>query len=58
MDRLEEGLWVAAMLVKSHGNKYSFLIDRMEKEIEKLKSDDPAARAEKILTRYKVKGSK
>ncbi len=57
MERLEEGLWVAAMLVKYHGEEFLFLIDRLEREIEKLKKDDPVIRAEKILARYTVAGA-
>lgn len=56
IERLERGLWAAAILVKNLGDEYGFLIDRLEKEIELLKRDNFSSRAEDILARYTTKG--
>lgn len=52
--RLERALVLAAYVVLRHGDVYAPYLDRLEKELEAARADDPAARAKAVLDRYLV----
>lgn len=55
-DRLEGALLVAAYAVVKHGPQYAPIVDRLERELESVRRENPTARAIKILERYRGNG--
>ena len=57
IDRLERALVLAAYIVVRHGPVYAPYIDRLERELEAARQNDPMVRARRILETYAVDGS-
>jgi hypothetical protein len=56
IERLERALVLAAYIVVRHGPEYACHVDRLEKELEAARRDDPVARAKRILEAYTREG--
>lgn len=54
VERLERALVVAAYIVVRHGPVYAPLVDRLERELEAARRDDPVDRARRILERFSI----
>ena len=52
VERIERALVLAAYIVVRHGPKFAPLVDRLEKELEAARRDDPVERAKRILDAY------
>ena len=55
-DRIERALVVLARIVLRHGPQYAPLLERLEKELEAARRNDPAERARRILQTYTAEG--
>jgi hypothetical protein len=55
--RLERALVLAAYIVLRHGPIYAPYIDRLERELEAARQNDPTERAKRILATYAVDGT-
>jgi hypothetical protein len=51
-DRIERALVFAAYVVVTYGPQYSPIVDRLERELEAARRDDPVTRAQRILDAY------
>lgn len=49
VERLERALLVMAEIVVLHGPAYAPLLNRLERELEQLKRDDPVAKARRLI---------
>jgi hypothetical protein len=58
IERLERALALAAYIVLRHGPVYAPYIDRLERELEAARRDDPIERAKRILEIYTVEGGR
>ena len=58
IEELERALALAAYIVLRHGAVYAPYIDRLERELEAARRNDPAARAQRILETYTVDGGR
>jgi hypothetical protein len=58
IDQLERALALAAYIVLRHGPVYTPYIDRLEKELEAARRNDPTERAKRILQTYTVEGDR
>jgi coproporphyrinogen III oxidase-like Fe-S oxidoreductase len=56
IERLERPLVLAAYIVLRHGPIYAPYIDRLERELEAARQNDPTERAKRILATYAVHG--
>lgn len=57
IERLERALVLVAYIVVRHGPVYAPYIDRLERELEMTRQNDPTERAKRILETYAVDGS-
>jgi coproporphyrinogen III oxidase-like Fe-S oxidoreductase len=57
IERLERALVLAAYIVLRHGPIYAPYIDRLERELEAARQNDPTERAKRILATYAVHGT-
>lgn len=57
IERLERALVLAAYIVVRHGPVYAPYVDRLERELEAARRNDPTERAKRILETYAVDGS-
>jgi hypothetical protein len=57
VERLERALVLAAYIVLRHGPVYAPYIDRLERELEVARRNDPTERAKRILATYAVDGT-
>lgn len=55
---LERALAMAAYIVLRHGHEYAPILDRLEREVERARKDDPQVRARRILERYTSAGGR
>jgi hypothetical protein len=51
-ERIERALVLAAYIVVRHGPQYAPYVERLEKELEAARRDDPVSRAQRILATY------
>lgn len=58
IEELERALALAAYIVLHHGPIYTPYIDRLERELENARKNDPAERAKRILQTYTVEGGR
>lgn len=58
IERLERALALAAYIVLRHGSVYAPYIDRLEKELEAARRNDPTERAKRILETYTLEGGR
>ena len=58
IEELERALALAAYIVLRHGPIYAPYIDRLEKELERARKNDPTERAKRILQTYTVEGGR
>jgi hypothetical protein len=56
IERLECALALAAYIVLRHGSVYAPYIDRLERELEAARRNDPTERAKRILEAYTREG--
>lgn len=56
--RLERARAVMAYIVLRHGETYAPLLDRLDREYEAARRDDPAQRARRILESYTDAGGR
>lgn len=56
VERLEHALVLVAYIVLRHGPIYAPYIDRLERELEAARQNDPTERAKRILETYAAKG--
>ena len=56
VERLERALVLVAYIVLRHGPVYAPYIDRLERELEAARQNDPTERAKRILETYAAKG--
>ena len=56
--RLEHALVLAAYIVLRHGSVYAPYIDRLEKELEAARRNDPVQHAKRILETYTAMGGR
>ena len=56
IERLERALVLAAYIVVTHGPRFAPYVERLEKELEAARRDDPVARAQRILLGYTREG--
>ena len=54
VERLERALVLAAYIVLRHGPVYAPYVDRIERELEAARHNDPTERAKRILATYAV----
>ena len=57
VERLERALVLTAYIVLRHGPVYAPYIDRLERELEAARHNDPTDRAKRILATYAVDGT-
>jgi len=57
VERLEHALVVVAYIVLRHGPVYAPYIDRLERELESARQNDPTERAKRILETYAANGN-
>lgn len=53
-ERIEGALLVAAYVVVRHGPQYAPIVERLERELETARREDPVARAQRILDDYRA----
>ncbi|MEW6124434.1 MAG: hypothetical protein AB1698_17610 [Pseudomonadota bacterium] len=53
IERIEGALVVAAYLVVRHGPKFAPIVERLERELEAARREDPVARAQRILENFR-----
>ena len=58
IEELERALALAAYIVLRHGPIYAPYIDRLERELENARKNDPTERAKRILETYTVEGGR
>lgn len=58
LERLERALAVVAYVVVRHGAVYAPILERLEREVEAARRDDPINRAKAILKRYTEVGGR
>jgi hypothetical protein len=58
VERLERALALAARIVLRHGATYVVYLDRLERELEAARQNDPIARAKRILANYTEDGGR
>jgi hypothetical protein len=58
IEQLERALALAAYIVLRHGPIYAPYIDRLERELQNARKNDPTERAKRILQTYTVEGSR
>lgn len=58
LERLERALAVMAYIVLRHGAVYAPILERLEREVEAARRDDPISRAKHILDRYTKAGGR
>lgn len=56
--RLEHALVLAAYIVLQHGPVYAPYVDRLEKELEAARRNDPTEHAKRILETYTARGGR
>ena len=56
--RLEHALVLAAYIVLRHGSVYAPYVDRLEKELDAARRNDPTERAKSILETYTAAGGR
>jgi len=56
IEEIEKALAVAAYLVVRYGPVYAPLVDRLERELEDAKRNEPIAKAKRILAEYAKRG--
>lgn len=56
LERLERALAVVAYIVVRHGNVYAPILERLEREVEAARRNDPTVRAQRILEAYTAVG--
>ena len=56
--RLEHALVLAAYIVVRHGSVYAPYVDRLEKELEVARANDPTEHAKRILETYTAAGGR
>lgn len=56
IERLERALVLIAYIVVRHGSVYAPYIDRLQRELEAARQNEPTARAKRILEAYAVEG--
>jgi hypothetical protein len=56
VERLEHALVLVAYIVLRHGPIYAPYIDRLERELEAARQNDPTERAKRILETYAANG--
>jgi hypothetical protein len=54
IEELERWRVMAAYWVLELGPEYGFVLERVEKELEKARADDPVAKAKKVLDELKA----
>ena len=52
LERLERALAIVAYVVVQHGKVYAPILERLEREVEAARRDDPVLRARKLLAAY------
>jgi hypothetical protein len=57
VERLEHALVLVAYIVLRHGPIYAPYIDRLERELETARQNDPTERAKRILETYAANGN-
>jgi hypothetical protein len=57
IERIERALVLAAYVVVRHGPVYAPLVDRLERELEAARRNDPSERAKRILEVYATDGA-
>jgi hypothetical protein len=57
VERLEHALMLVAYIVLRHGPVYAPYIDRLERELEAARQNDPTERAKRILETYAANGN-
>ena len=57
IERLEWALVLVAYIVIRHGSVYAPYIDRLARELEKARRDEPTERAKRVLETYATEGS-
>jgi hypothetical protein len=57
IERLEHALALVAYIVLRHGPVYAPFIDRLERELEAARQNDPTVRAKRILETYANEGN-
>jgi hypothetical protein len=58
IEALERALALAAYIVLRHGPIYAPYNDRLERELENARKNDPTERAKRILQTYTVEGGR
>ncbi len=58
IERIERALVLAAYIVVRHGEVYSPYVERLERELESARRDDPTSRARRILETYTREGGR
>lgn len=58
IERLERALALAAYIVLRHGPIYAPYLDRLERELEVARRNDPTERAKRILETYTLEGGR
>ena len=58
LERLERALAVAAYIVVRHGKVYAPIFDRLQREVEAARRDDPVVRARQVLAAYTEEGGR
>jgi hypothetical protein len=58
IEEVERALALAAYIVLRHGPVYAPYIDRLERELEAARRNDPTQRAKRILQIYTVEGAR
>jgi hypothetical protein len=58
LERLERALAVVAYVVLRHGAVYAPILERLEREVEAARRDDPMMRAQRILHGYTAAGGR
>jgi hypothetical protein len=58
LERLERALAVVAYIVLRHGAVYAPILERLEREVEVARRDDPMIRAKRILEGYTDAGGR
>ena len=53
IERLERALALAAFVVLEHGEAYTPVLERLEREVEAMRRNDPKSRASRILQAYR-----
>lgn len=57
LERLERALAIVAYAVVQYGRVYAPILERLEREVEAARRDDPLLRAQKLLAAYTDNGA-